>query len=220
MTNITQLITANIYRLGFGMVASYIIGGGDNYIAIDAGTSAAKLMLNAAALGIPLEKVTHCFLTHSDYDHVSGAAAFPNAKLYISVDEVPMITGRGAKGLHRLTRSSLKKANYETLSPLQTFDTPSCTIKCIPTPGHTPGSISFLLNDIYLFTGDALSLKRGKAGIFKPLMNMNTESCIGSICDIAAITAAKWLFTAHDGYTDDAAAALENWRDDTENNGK
>lgn len=44
------------------------------------------------------------------------------------------------------------------------------------TPGHTPGSMCYLVNGRDLFTGDSLSLKAGRAGLFNEFFNMDSET--------------------------------------------
>ncbi len=70
----------------------------------------------------------------------------------------------------------------------------------IITPGHTPGSMCYLINNKYLFTGDALSIKAGKIDKFNEFFNMDTE------------TATEYIFSAHYGYSDDYKNAVKDWK--------
>jgi len=85
-------------------------------------------------------------------------------------------------------------------------------VKGVLTPGHTPGSMSYLIENRYLFTGDTLSLKEGKAELFNGIFNMDSELQGKSIRKLACIAGVEYLFTAHYGYTDDFNGAMGRWR--------
>ena len=72
-------------------------------------------------------------------------------------------------------------------------------IKGITTPGHTPGSMSYLVNKEFLFTGDTVSLRGGKMVPFYRLINMDTKKQKESIIKIAEIETVRMICTAHSG---------------------
>ena len=51
----------------------------------------------------------------------------------------------------------------------------SAKVKAISTPGHTIGSMSYLLNDNTLFVGDTIDLKKDRATAGSHFMNMDTK---------------------------------------------
>ncbi len=82
----------------------------------------------------------------------------------------------------------------------------------IITPGHTPDSMCYLINNKYLFTGDALSIKAGKIDKFNEFFNMDTETATKSIEKITRIPVTEYIFSAHYGYSDDYKNAVKDWK--------
>ena len=83
-------------------------------------------------------------LTHGHFDHVGGVRHFADKRgcpVYLSKDEF-MLFVPGCK--------TLKRLNNNDEIPIGDF-----LIKCLSTPGHSPGGISFLVEG-NLFTGDTL----------------------------------------------------------------
>ena len=73
-------------------------------------------------------------------------------------------------------------------------------VAAITTPGHTPGSMSYLVNDSILFTGDTLSIQNGKVKPFFWLQNMSTRVQKESIKKLLKIDRVKLICTGHTGY--------------------
>ena len=90
---------------------------------------------------------------------------------------------------------------YTLLDDGQTFQVGSISIKGILTPGHTPGSMSYLINDNYLFVGDAFGLKDGKVVKPNKLFTGDMKTAVESFNKITHLPDAKFIFTAHSGYT-------------------
>ena len=95
-------------------------------------------------------------------------------------------------------------------------------VHAIATPGHTPGSTSWLVEERHLFVGDALTLSFGKAHIMPAFINMNTPMHRESLHQLASrilapdgddpLRRVKCLFTAHSGYTVDIGKAMQHWK--------
>ena len=101
------------------------------------------------------------FLTHTHFDHLYGIN-----ELYDKYPEIVVYVGEeGVKALY----SAKKNLSKYHESPMEYRGTkvvtisdgcsvelyPNVLLKAIATPGHTPDSMSFLIGDKYLFTGDA-----------------------------------------------------------------
>lgn len=89
-------------------------------------------------------KIAHIMDTHLHADHISGGRELADqtgATYYISSSEMQ---GTGVQ--------------YEPLEKHNEINFGAVHVKvlAIPTPGHTPGSVSFLVNDKYLLSGDTI----------------------------------------------------------------
>ena len=205
----TGFLTNGIYSIDNKFVNLFIVHGKDKYIAIDAGNDSQMVGKELKKISISPESITAVFLTHTDSDHTAAINLFKAAKIYLSKEEERMINGK----THRLGIFSNKlDAPYNLLDDGQVLDVPGLKIKCILTPGHTPGSMCYIINDKYLFTGDTLSLKNGSVEIFNKFFNMDSTTEKKSISKLKNLTDIKYIFTAHYGYSDDFKKAFENWK--------
>jgi hydroxyacylglutathione hydrolase len=208
----TRLITDGIYAINDKSVNFYIIRDKNNLVAIDAGNDAKNIKRELEELKLDPEKISAVFLTHSDRDHIAGVELFKNAKIYISSSEEQMINSTTPRFL--IFKNKLN-ANHEDLNDNGEITSGNLKIKSILTPGHTPGSMSYLVNGRYLFTGDTLSLKNGHVDLFVHFFNMDDDLERKSITQIKALAhkdIIKYVFTAHHGYTDNTLKAFENWK--------
>lgn len=167
----TMKISENVYAVRSGISNFYIIGTGGEYIAFDTGMNTALSLHGMKRLGISPEKVTHVFLTHSDYDHVGGLSLFRNAEVYISIKEEPMVTGQKARLLFKYNK---RLKNYKTLEDGETISAGDKTVRIILAPGHTAGSACYMVDDMILISGDVLrTSKSGRVTPFLFFQNMN-----------------------------------------------
>lgn len=181
------------------------------YIAIDAAQHEDVVEREMAKFNIDPQMVRAVLLTHSDYDHVGAIKLFENATVYISAAEEQMINGKTARAafIHKNKLNS----SYTLITDNQVLNVTGLKVQGILTPGHTPGSMSYLIDDKYLFTGDTLSLKNKKAEISSEFFNMDTTAVKKSIAKLAAIPGIEYIFTAHFGHTDNAPEAFKSWRE-------
>ncbi|MBU2631104.1 MAG: MBL fold metallo-hydrolase, partial [Proteobacteria bacterium] len=182
---------------------------GSSYIAVDAGNTADHIQHELQVLGIDPKTVTSVFLTHSDADHTGALELFYNAVIYLSKAEEQMINGQ----THRFLFLKNKfKGKYELLEDNQLLNLSGLRVKAISTPGHTPGSMCFLINDTFLFTGDSMGLKNGKTTEFNDLFNMDTQTQKISLKKLADLPAAAYIFTAHYGFTVQGQDPFSTWK--------
>lgn len=204
----TRQIIDSVFSINDGIVNMYIFQSGDNYIVIDAGKSKNNINKEIKKLGIDKNKVIALFLTHSDNDHVASIDLFKNAKVYIGKYEEDILKGK----VKRVYAKQITK-EYELLDNNQIIEINGVKIQCIFTPGHTIGSVSYLINDIYLFTGDTLSIKNDTVGVFNESYNMDTNTQKNSIRKLAQLNGVKYIFTGHHGYSDDFKKLFKNCLD-------
>ena len=94
------------------------------------------------------------------------------------------------------------------LDDQQTLKIGNITIRGIETPGHTPGSMSYLVNNKYLFVGDAFGLKNGKIDKPNKFFSGDMETAIKSFDNISDLSDVEYIFTAHNGYSDNYKNAV------------
>ena len=122
-----------VEKVGKGCL-SHIIGSGGEAAVIDPTYPAEKYVEFASKENL---KITGVIDTHQHADHVSAAkdlAAQSGAKLYYSAKEE-------------------YKTQAERLDEGAALQLGSKKIKVIHTPGHTAGSMSFIIDDKYVFSG-------------------------------------------------------------------
>jgi len=202
----TKEIVKGIYSIKDSFVNLFILQDGDGYIVVDAGTNIGAITQELEKLKINPDKVTALFLTHSHPDHVAAVALFKKATIYLSNTELPAVASE--KPLYLTLNKTEYKNKYVLLNDQQVVRTKSLSVKAIQTPGHTPGSISYLVNDKYLFVGDAFSLVNGKVAKPNEGYTKDMKSAIASFDKINKLPKAEYIFTAHTGYSADYKNAV------------
>lgn len=205
----TSKIIENIFVVKDSFTNMYLIKDSLNYIAVDAGNDLEVISEELEKLNINPEMVSAVLLTHSDGDHVAAVSLFKNAEIYLSKQEEQLINGETSRFL--FFGNSIDTEKYSLIEDQQTFNIGNTKIKGILNPGHTPGSMSFLINDKYLFTGDAVSLKDGRIDKFNEFFNMDSEKAMESMDIITHIPSTEYIFTAHHGYTNDYKNTVSDW---------
>ncbi len=201
----TTEIVDGIIPVYEGFVNMYLIKVADKYIAVDAGMKVENITKELKQAKINPDDVVALFLTHTDFDHTGGLHLFKNAQIYISRAEEQMINGSVVR--MDTSYNSIPKG-YKMLKDREEVVVLGHSVKGVLTPGHTPGSMSYFVDNKHLFVGDALGLRQGKAGLFSDLFNMNTKQQMKSLNILKELKNVEYLFTAHFGYTKDFKKAF------------
>lgn len=112
-------------------------------------------------------KLHYILETHVHADHMTSAQvikkSFPTARVAIGerIKEV-QVTFKKMYGLPDSFKTDGSQFD-RLLSDQETFQAGTLTIKAIPTPGHTPACVSYLIGDA-VFTGDALFMPDSGTG--------------------------------------------------------
>jgi glyoxylase-like metal-dependent hydrolase (beta-lactamase superfamily II) len=179
----------------------YLVEADVGYILIDAGSVPSEVKTEMETLGISPESVSHVFLTHSDYDHTASLQVFGNAVIHISEDETRMVNGTARRSAIRYNKlpNGVKVDAFTALADGEERCAAGRHIKCIKAPGHTPGSMTYLIDGKYLFTGDAFLVRNGAMLVhpftmdaIKAQESFKILSCIIKDCEL--------VLTAHYGY--------------------
>jgi glyoxylase-like metal-dependent hydrolase (beta-lactamase superfamily II) len=206
----TGKVTDRFYILNQGFVASYLYDAGESLIAFDSGVNPKKTIAEIRKLDLDPAKVGAILFTHADSDHIGGIKAFPNAKPYFARAEVAMFDHSTARFFGWVYAKPVGFA-YDTLEDDQELGVGDATIRCILTPGHTAGSMSFLINGSILIVGDELNLKDGKAVLDRKFIGIDYGKRLESIHKLAKIDEVKVVCPAHSGYSEDFQKAMADW---------
>ncbi len=139
-------------RLGKGCL-SYMIASEGKAVVVDPSFLAGEYLETAGRKNLKIEAVID---THQHADHISGArwlAKLSKARLYLSPAEGYSFSG------------------FEEIKDGQVIGIGKADIACIAAPGHTKGSMCFLVSDKYLLTGDTLFIE----GIGRPDLKENAQ---------------------------------------------
>ena len=152
----TRQVTDDVFAVRNKYVNMYLVKDGQYFIAIDAGIRKGAVKDELRKLDIDPGRVRAVLLTHSDSDHAGGISLFEKASICLPEDEEQVINGETGRFLW--FGNKIDTENYKLLKD-KFFRIGDVKIKMIPTPGHTAGAACYIINDKYLFTGDALALE-------------------------------------------------------------
>jgi hydroxyacylglutathione hydrolase len=200
----TRQVTDDVYAVKTKYVNMYLVKDGDKFIAIDAGIRKGAVKDELKKLEIDPDRVRAVLLTHSDGDHAGGISLFEKAEIYLPKDEEQVINGETGRFLW--FGNKIGTGNYKLLED-KSFRIGDVKIRLVSTPGHTAGSTCYIVNDKYLFTGDALALRNGTVERFPKIINKSSRKARKSMGNITKLDDVQYIFTAHYGYTDDYKAA-------------
>lgn len=131
---------------------------GNRAIVIDPGMQPARLLKRIAELELTVEAI---LLTHAHFDHMGGVDELRRAAgcpVYLHDLEADWLTDARKNGSARwqdVTAPLVTEPAEYALDEGQTLDMIGVQFKVMHTPGHSPGSVSFLY-DNHLFSGDVL----------------------------------------------------------------
>jgi glyoxylase-like metal-dependent hydrolase (beta-lactamase superfamily II) len=152
---------------------SWIIPSRGGVVLIDAGLDekAPDIMAELKRKGLGPESVQAVLITHGHGDHFGGAGAFSNARVFADKNDIPFIRGEKKRAglvgsiFGKISSGRKPPKNLDALPETDSILIDGLTIGIIRLPGHSPGSVAYLLGDI-LFTGDALM--GGQDGVMPP----------------------------------------------------
>ena len=198
----TGLVCDRLFAIRDGIVNMYIVSAPKGLVCFDAGFRRACVTRGFKTLELEPKKVAAVFLTHSHWDHARGVRLFPDSEAYMGELEHPS----------RLLNPLQSTRPWTKLSDGQTVEAAGLSVRVVSTPGHTAGSVSYVVENRLLFTGDTLRLRRGEVLPFLRCFNSDGQAMVQSIESLAGLKGIEWLLTGHTGATRDVAAAFRRWR--------
>ena len=195
-----QISNRNIYVVEDFGNGLFLVKTENGYIMIDAGTDIKRIENYFQKSNKNINDVKWIFITHSDGDHLAALPLFPHANIYMNKDELQLINGT-MKRIFLVGNKLPSGINIDRIIPLsngQELIIDGTSIKCITAPGHTIGSMMYLVEDKYLFTGDAIKIKNGNMSVHPYSMNNNqSKKTIEELREI--ISNSQIVITSHYG---------------------
>jgi glyoxylase-like metal-dependent hydrolase (beta-lactamase superfamily II) len=184
-----------------GMVNFYILKSPNGLICIDTGWRSACAVDGFKKLALNIRDVTAVFLTHLHWDHARSLPLFAHAEIFVGNHELPSVFMKRCIGTLHMNR----------VSGNQMLSVGGLTVHIVETPGHTPGAVSYIIDDNLLFTGDTLRLKCGKVLPFLSWFGKDEKVLNHSIHKLAGIKGVEILLTGHNGMSRDVENAFAQW---------
>ncbi|MGY3765342.1 MBL fold metallo-hydrolase [Vagococcus vulneris] len=153
MITVEQIVTGSIEE------NCYLIYSQKALLVVDPGNNADKIKLEIKKTGVMPSAI---LLTHTHYDHIGAVEDIRNTysiPVYVSPIEQawlsdPKLNFSGLMHHSDMADIIVQPAEYE-FENYKTYTIGDLTFKVVPTPGHSPGSVSFVF-DNFVVTGDAL----------------------------------------------------------------
>ena len=207
----TGPITPDLYAVKILTVNFFLLRHAHGWLAIDAGFSAPLIRRELTRLGIRANEVTDVLLTHTDLDHAQGLSVFTSAEVWLPAGEVDLIDHRRPRLFGVFYNDRIRRP-YQVLQPNDVVKIAGFSVRCLATPGHTIGSMSYLVNGEWLFAGDAFKLIDGQVSALRGYINMDTQMMKRSIRGLANITGVTLALTGHTGLTRTFEHDIAAWR--------
>ena len=173
----------------------FIVNDLDEAVVIDCGENYKLIKQTEEKYGFKIEAV---LLTHAHFDHSGIAKKLQDdgAKIYISVKDAPKLLNED-----NLSSDFGRKFDYLTadftFSDGQTINVLGFDFEVIATPGHTDGSVCFVLNNM-IFTGDTLFLESVGRTDFR---TGNRGELVQSVKRLFALNGDYAVYPGHEQFT-------------------
>ena len=185
---------------------------------VDAGMDpkAEEILAELKLQGIAKEAVHTILLTHAHDDHWGGASAFPRAKVMVGPGDAAVIRGER----HAVPRpvESVMRALMDPRPPMpatlvelkgdEALDLDGVKVLTISIPGHTLGSMAYLVGDV-LFTGDSLMARPDGTLDLGPRLFCEDEEQNRRSLEKLKLVSFSRIADGHAGVTVDAKTRLE-----------
>ena len=138
-------IFGNLYFVGTRPASTHIIDTGDGFILIDPGYQDSLYMViqNMWEMGLNPKNVKYILLSHGHFDHSDAAKALAEmtgAKIIVSKEDLPLVTGEICHYHIIPCTPDILLEDGDTVKLGNTI------VKCVLTPGHTDGTMSFFFD--------------------------------------------------------------------------
>lgn len=178
----------------FEKVVSYLVLGHKKAMLIDTG-------MGYAPIGVIIRRITRApirvLLTHTHWDHIGGVHEFDSISVFdhpietellyrgFWSEQIPELMDAACfdKGWSPKKYRSLGVSQFSTFRDGDVFECAPFSLSVVHTPGHTPGSVCFIINEIdILISGDTLY----PGPLYAQLPESNSAAYAASIAKLAA----------------------------------
>ena len=192
----------NIIKLTLGELAAncFIVEAPDKTaVVIDPGAEAEVIIEELESRGLTLGKI---LLTHGHFDHIGAAAELKeryHAPVYITAVDEELLDDKVKSVAYILPEVPFRPVEADVrIKEGDIITQGSMEISVIETPGHTAGSVCFIIEDC-MFTGDTLFHRTiGRTDHFSG----DTPTEIQSVKRLAALDKNYKLYCGHGSDTD------------------
>ncbi len=147
-------IADNLWHIGVKGGPSYLLQTSAGLVLIDTAfpQTVSMLLENIRALGFDPCDIRHILHSHGHYDHVGGTRALVEltaAKTYIGAPDADAVAGRNALVYAEEMEEDYTPDRFEAdvlLYDGDALEFGDTTVRCLATPGHTAGTLSFFWN--------------------------------------------------------------------------
>lgn len=196
-------VSTGIHAFREGFVNVFLLESPEGFIAFDSGMGSEVLSEKFKEAGINPDEVLAVLYTHSDSDHIGGSALFSESRHFIHEQEEALLKGEAPRlffGKERFERHELADIHYITVKSGELLKIGGHSIEVAPTPGHTPGSVTYVVNGIYAFAGDMALIKRGKLDRLPAFINNDNYTARKSAQSfLQSYPMVRLVLTGHDG---------------------
>ena len=187
-----------LYNLVNGLLrvnTYFLVGDSGDAVVIDCGESYKNVKQIESDLNVKIKAV---LLTHAHFDHSGCAKKLQDdgAKIYISKIDAPKLKNDDNLGVDFGRRFEYLTADF-TFDDQDELTVCGIDFKVIATPGHTDGSVCFLVENM-LFTGDTLFYGTVGRTDFK---SGSRQDMVLSVRKLFALEGDYSVYPGHDEFT-------------------
>jgi len=193
----TGLLAPKILVVRDWFVNFFLIKAGNGVVCIDSGWRARGTLRGLKLLGFEPDQVKAVLLTHTDWDHAGGLDCLNSAGIYAGAGLEHPPAGRQKK-FYRSMKAPGERRSYSLVKGGDTLDFGDVRVEVMNTAGHTEDSLSYLVFEEWLFTGDAAWIF-GEVSTGPRLINRDNYAARNSLDSIMSGGKACWLVTSHTG---------------------
>lgn len=205
-----ELADGKVRVIADGFIAAYMIELDNGDVALIDATMdpSATAILDALRLrGKTRSQIRAIFLSHGHGDHIAGALAFPDVKVYALEADADLVEGKRVAGnlLGKFREASPTGINVtQPLHDNDVITIGGTQFEILAVPGHTLGSAAFLVHGV-LFLGDSAAARSdGKISHAPPVFSTDRQLNRQSLQQLANKLSHRqseidWLAFGHQG---------------------